>query len=39
MQDKAMSALPPKSDIGVGRGHFRYGPMVLIKSSIGGRGC
>jgi hypothetical protein len=28
MQDKAIAALPPKSDIGVGRRHVRDGPCV-----------
>jgi hypothetical protein len=29
-----MSALPPKSDIGVGRGHVRHGPKADVRSRV-----
>ena len=32
-QNKAMSARPPKSDIGVGPKHYRYGPRADLRPS------
>src|SRR5262245_8092422 len=37
MQDEAISALSPKSDIGVGRKHVRYGPKAVIRQAARAR--